>query len=189
MKRVLKLDYRLDENLYDRLLSKKKSLIMQFTKGDLTKREFLIENFEFIQSMNMKPFTRVDCFEKGFFNYQYYNTLAKYYRMEADTAKDNNKHPETFKEYVDKSNFFYNKKGKTVLHVLEVLDFRNLDAYYIKVNSTYLKNRLIEIVFKDFDNVIFHTRSPWIIERLISKGILYEGTKKSLIDLYINQKY
>jgi hypothetical protein len=162
---------------------------MQFTKGDMTKREFLIENFELIQNLNIKPFTRVDCFEKGFYNYQYYNTLAKYYRMESEEAKDNFKHPEFYKEYLDKSNFFYNKKDKSILQVLEAIDFKNVDAYYIKVKSSYLKNRLIEIVFRDYNNVIFHTRCPWIIERLSDEGILYDGIKKSLIDSYINQKY
>jgi hypothetical protein len=139
--------------------------------------------------MNTKPFTRVDCFEKGFYNYQYYNTLAKYYRMEAGEVKDDFKHPEIYKEYIEKSNNFYNKKDKTILQVLEIVDFKSIEAYYIKVNSSYLKNKLIEIVFKDYNNVIFHTRCPWVIERLEDESILYKGVKKSLIDSYINQKY
>ncbi|KPU43647.1 hypothetical protein OXPF_30890 [Oxobacter pfennigii] len=183
------MDYRLSENLYDRLAKKKNALIQKFSKGDLSKREFLIENFELIQNMNIKPFTRIDCFEKGYYNYQYYNTLAKYYRMEADYEKNNMKHPEIYKEYIDKSNFFYGKKDKTVLKVLELVDFKKVDAYYIKVNSTYLKNRLIEIVMRDYDNVIFHTRSPYIAERLISEGILYDEVRRSVIDSYINQTY
>lgn len=186
----MKLDHRrLSENLYDRLYRKKNALIEQFAKGDLTKREFLIANFELIQNMNMKPFTNVDCFDKGFFNYQYYNTLAKYYKMEAEEAKNNMKHPESYREYVEKSNYFYDKKDKTALRVLHVVNFRNVEAYYIKVKSPFLKNKLIEIVFKDYDNVIFHSKNPWLIQKLIDEGILYMGEKKSLIDLYINQKY
>lgn len=186
---MLELDYRLSENLYDKLARKKNALIQQFAKGDLTKREFLIENYELIQNMNMKPFTRIDCFEKGYFNYQYYNTLAKYYRMEAEESKLGFKHPEIYREYMDKSRLFYDKKDKTVYKVLEVIDYKNVEAYFIKVKSVYLKNRLIEIVFKDYDNVIFHTRWSWIAEKLIDEGILYEGVKKSIIDGYINQKY
>lgn len=183
------LDYRLDESLYDKLSRKRDSLIQQFMKGDLTKREFLIENYEFIQNMNRNPFTRIDCFEKGFYNYQYYNTMAKYYRMEADRMKDNTKHPEAFTEYIEKSNYFYSKKDRTILQTLDIVKYKNVEAYFVKVKSPYLKNRLIEIVFKDYDNVIFHTRSQWLTEILMDEGILKEGVKKSLIDLYVNQKY
>jgi len=183
------LDYGLRENLYDRISRKKNLLIQQFMKGDMTKREFLIENFEFIQNMNIKPFTRIDCFEKGYYNYQYYNTLAKYYRMEAVDGKKNAKHPEVSREYIEKSNIFYNKKDRTVMQVLETIDFKDVDAYYITVKSIYLKNRLVEIVFREYDNVIFHTRCLWLAERLMEEGILYQDVKKSLIDSYINQKY
>jgi hypothetical protein len=160
-----------------------------FAKGDITKREFLIANFEFIQNMNIKPFTRIDCFEKGYYNYQYYNTLAKYYRMEAEDVKSRTAHPEIFDEYIRKSNHYYGQKDRTVLQVLKAIDFKNVDVYYIKVNSSYLKNRLIEIVFKDYDSVIFHTRSPLLVRVLEEEGILSDVVKKSLIDLYINQKY
>lgn len=183
------MDYGLSENLYDRIWRKKDALIQQFVKGDLTKREFLIENFELVQNMNMKPFTRIDCFEKGFFNYQYYNTLAKFYRMEAGGERNNSKHPEIYREYMDKSHYFYDKKDRTVFKVLEVVDFKNVDTYYIKVKSAYLRNKLIEIVFKDYDNVIFHTKSPYIAKRLSEEGLLYDSVKKSLIDHYINEKY
>jgi hypothetical protein len=186
---VFEVDQRLSENLYDKIYRKKNALIQQFVKGDLSKREFLIANFELIQNMNMKPFNNIDCFAKGFFNYQYYNTLAKYYRMEAEEAKNNMKHPEVFKEYVEKSDYFYSRKDKTILRVLEVIDFKNVDAYYIKVKSPFLKNKLIEIVFRDYDDVIFHTKGSWLVERLLNEGILCKGEKKSLIDLYINQKY
>lgn len=189
MKRVFILDYRLNENLYDRLSRKRDSLIQQFVKGDMTKREFLIANFEFIQNMNKQPFTRIDCFEKGFYNYQYYNTMAKYYRMEAADLKNNFKHPEAFSKCIEQSNLYYSKKDKTIMRILEVIDYKNVDAYFVKVKSSYLKNRLVEIVFKDYDNVIFHTRSPWLTQKLMDEGILCGGVKKSLIDLYINQKY
>jgi hypothetical protein len=186
---VLILDYRLNENLYDKLLRKRDSLIQQFLKGDLTKREFLIANYEFIQNMNKKPFTRIDCFEKGFFNYQYYNTMAKYYRMEADGLKDSAKHPEAFTQCIEMSDYYYSKKDRTVMEVLEIIDYKNIEVYYVKVKSPYLKNRLIEIVFNDYENVIFHTKNQYLVGRLIDEGILLEGAKKSLIDLYVNQKY
>lgn len=179
----------LSENLYDKLTRKRDSLIQQFLKGDLTKREFVIANFEFIQNMDRKPFTRIDCFEKGFFNYQYYNALAKYYRMEAAALKNNDKHPEIYTEYIEKSNYYYDKKDKTIMQILKLLDYKNVDAYYVKVKSPYLKNRLIEIVFNDYDNVIFHTRSHYLAQIMMAEGILSEGVKKSIIDLYVNQKY
>lgn len=186
---MFNLENKLNENLYDVLSRKKNSLIQQFMKGDMTKREFLIANFEFIQNMDREPFSRIDCFEKGFFNYQYYNTLAKYYRMEAQDIKSNPKYMDAYKEYIENSNYYYSMKDRTILRVLEVLDYKNIDVYYVRVKSNYLKNRLIEIVFRDYDNVIFHTRSPKLKDRLIDEGILEDGVKKSLIDTYINQKY
>ena len=65
------------KNLFEVFFEKRHSLIIQFNNGDLTKKEFLQENFNFITSLNIKPFIKIDSFEKGMFNYQYYNSLAK----------------------------------------------------------------------------------------------------------------
>ena len=75
------------KSLFERFFDHRSSLIIQFGNGDLSKREFLEQNFDLVRKTNLKPFLRVDSYEKGMFNYQYYNVLAKYYRMLAKEIK------------------------------------------------------------------------------------------------------
>ena len=69
------------KGIFETFFQNRSSLIIQYTNGDITKKEFLEYNFDFVQEMNIKPFSRIDSFEKGMYNYQYYNVLAKYYTM------------------------------------------------------------------------------------------------------------
>ena len=67
---------------------------MQYTNGDLSKREFLEKNFDYFQMRNARPYIKVDSYEKGMYNYQYYNVMAKYYRA---LSKDVRNTKKTFK--------------------------------------------------------------------------------------------
>ena len=51
----------------------RQSLIDQYIKGDMSKREYLDRNFDAVLALNIKPFKNVDSVDKGLFNYQYYN--------------------------------------------------------------------------------------------------------------------
>ena len=51
----------------------RQSLIDQFVKGDMTKREYLQANYEAVVYNDIKPFKNIDTVLKGLFNYQYYN--------------------------------------------------------------------------------------------------------------------
>jgi len=55
----------------------------------LTKRAqvALEEGYFDIQRLNITPFKVVDSFEKAIYNYQYYNTMAKYYYLQAHQIK------------------------------------------------------------------------------------------------------
>ena len=64
-----------------------------------------------------------------------------------------------------------------------------MEAYFIKVESKYLKDKLYEIVLLDYDEAIFHSKSLWLLNILKEKGVFIEGKKKSLIDEYINERY
>lgn len=186
---MFKLAYIKKESLFDKFFDNRDSLIIQYKNGDITKREFLTLNFEFIQKMQVKPFGKIDSFEKGIYNYQYYNALAKYYYMIAVDIKRKSKHQKYYKTYVDKSNYYYAQKDKSTFKLLKFLEFRNIEAYYVKVQSKKLQDKLYEIVLKDYDYGILHSKSYWLLKVLREEGVFKEETKKSLIDSYINEKY
>lgn len=183
------LTYYNKKNIFDIFFSHRDSLIMQYKNGDITKREFLQYNFEFIQKMHVRPFTKIDSFEKGMYNYQYYNMLAKYYIMLAWDIKKGEKHTKYSRTYLNKGNYYYNEKDKSTYQLLKFLNFENVEAYFIKVNSRYLKNKLYEIVLLDYEYAIFHSKSNWLLKILRQENVFIEEKKKSLIDEYINEKY
>jgi len=64
---------------FDKFLIHRQSLIEQYSKGDMTKDEFIEANYSYINSTDLVPFKKLDNVKKAIFNYQYYNVLAKYY--------------------------------------------------------------------------------------------------------------
>jgi hypothetical protein len=136
--------------------------------------------------MNTKPFQRVDHIKKGLFNYQYYNVIAKYCQKRAHESPKNSLQK---KDFIEKANYYYSKKDKVTMKILDILDFEGVDAYYVKVNSPNLKNKLFEIVLKEYEDVILHSKNEDIRNRLIEEGVFRDEKIRSVIDSYINQKY
>ncbi|RKD31578.1 hypothetical protein BET03_12350 [Thermohalobacter berrensis] len=181
--------FKKEKTIFDKFFNQRDALIIQYMNGDITKREFLQLNFDYIQRLRIEPFTKIDSYEKGMYNYQYYNMMAKYYSMMASDVKKRNKHAKYYNTYLSKSSYFYRQKDKSTLKLLKHLNFENIDAYFIKVRSKYLRNKLYEIVLKDYDNAILHSKSKWLLRILREEGVFTEGVKESLIDEYINEKY
>lgn len=172
--------------------------------GDLTKNEFLEENFNTIERLGIKPFERIDNIKKAIYNYQYFNVLAKYSYRQAKEYSPRSKHK---KSLLEQSNNFYYEKDKVTMTLLKLLDFKNVEAYYVKVKSKKLQNRLYEIVIHDpdvlieintlsipfggmeADDLVLHSKNPYILKRLKEEGVFQDTKKKSLTDSYINQKY
>ncbi|NLY09831.1 MAG: hypothetical protein GXZ11_08110 [Tissierellia bacterium] len=179
----------LRRNAFDIFYEKRSFLIKQYEMGDLSKREFLEANFDSVQSLNIKPFSRVDSYEKGLFNYQYYNSMAKYYRMMAQDVRNTKKHRKYYSYYYNKGNNYYHEKDKATLTLMKFLDFQGMEAYYIKVQSKGLKDKLFEIVFNDYKEAIFHSKAQWLKDILIEMGIFFDERRSSLIDQYINDVY
>ncbi|KXG74084.1 DUF6648 family protein [Thermotalea metallivorans] len=183
------MSYRIQENVFDKFFKHRESLIRQFKKGDISKREFIEEHYAFIERLNLKPFQRIDSFEKGIYNYQYYNMLAKYSYMKAKDPKLIQKHPAIAKKLLEDADGYYRQKDKSALRLLEYLEFKNVEAYFVKVHSNNLKDKLFEIVLKDYENVVFHSKSPWLMECLKEEGVWLEEKKRSVIESYINERY
>lgn len=178
------------ETTFDKFFNNRESLIYQFRKGDITKKEFIEAHYEFIMRLNLKPFVhRIDSYEKGIYNYQYYNVLAKYCSMKSKDPKIIEKHPEIIREFQDKTNYYYRKKDETILKLLRFLDYKNVESYYIKAQSNILNGRLFEIVLKDYDQVVLHSINKGVLEELKAENVFSDVRKKSIIDQYINERY
>lgn len=189
-------------NKFDQFLRHRQSLLVQYKMGDMTKNEFIDENFKYMESLGIKPFTRVDNVKKAVYNYHYYNVNAKYWQWIANDPKNTEKERRTC--YSESLNY-YHYKDQATLFLLRLIDF-NAEAYYVNVKSQLLKGKLIEIVIKDpdvlleinafqsfdlhdNDYLILHSKSLGIADALRKSGVLKEDKRQSLTDSYINQKY
>lgn len=173
-------------NKFDYFLKNRQSLIDQYTKGDLTKEEFIEENYRCINSLDIKPFQKIDNVKKAIYNYQYYNVIAKYYQKR---AHDMTKRNEAREEFLELSNYYYSKKDDVTEKLLRLLDYSGIEAYYVKVKSPNLKKKLFEIVLKEYDDVILHSKSERLLNILKRENAFNNEERKSLVDSYINQKY
>jgi len=174
---------------FDQFFEERNALIYLFSKGDITKKEFIEKHYNFIMRLNLKPFKKIDSFEKGLYNYQYFNALAKYNKLRARDKKLAEKHPELKKEILDNVKKAYRQKDESIISLLRFLDYENLEAYYIKAKSDFLDNKLFEIILHDYEGVVFHSISSRLLEELKREGVFQEIRKKSKIDEYVNKRY
>lgn len=177
------------KGMFETFFQDRSSLIMQFQNGDITKREFLEYNYDIVRKMNIRPFLKVDSFEKGMYNYQYYNVLAKYFTALAKEIRNTKKHQKNYVQYLNKGNNYYHEKDKAALSLLKYIEFYNVDAYYVKCNSKSLNDKLYEVVLLDYKEAIFHSKAIWLLEILKNEGVFADEVRPSLIDDYINEKY
>lgn len=181
------MDFKDGETGLDSFLDERTSLITKYSEGDMSKKEFLEGNFDFLKELGVKPFKKIDSFEKGMYNYQYYNVMAKYYNMKALDARDN--HSNKYNHYRDMRNRYYHEKDKSTMDFLEYLDFEDMEAYYVEMESDFLDDQIFEIVLLNYEKAIFHSKSYWLLKKLRDKDVFVRGKKKSIIDEYINEKY
>ena len=119
-------------NAIQKYFKYRQSLIDQYAKGDMTKREYLQKNYEAVVYGDIGPFRNMDTVEKALFNYQYYNALAKENKT-ISTTRDMDY--ELKRDYLEKSNYYYSRKDRATLTALRMLDFRGVVAYFVKVRS------------------------------------------------------
>lgn len=135
------------------------------------------------------PYININSYEKAMYNYQYYNAVAKYYRMLASSYRFDKKKKRNYNDCLNISNNYYDQKDGVILDILRLKDYKEIEGYYVECNSKSLMNTLVEIVVKDEKEAIFHTKSERIIEKLKEKSIFDEKLRASLIDGYINERY
>lgn len=163
----------------------RQGLIDQYVKGDMTKREYLEANYDAVIGSGIGPFKRIDSVQKGLFNYQYYNALAKHMKQRSTEAY---LEWELKKEYQEKSNYYYRKKDTATAWVLRLLEYKNMTAYFVKVRSKALRGKLFEIILQDYQ-MILHSTNPALLETLREEEVFVPEHRESLNDGYINQRY
>ena len=160
-----------------------------YENNSITKREFLEMNYEAIRNSCIRPFVKIDSFEKGLYNYQYYNSLAKYYKTLARELKMSKNYKRDRNTYLNKCQHYYHLKDISSSKLIRFLDFKNVEAYFIDTKSQGLRGKLYEIVLRDFKEAVFHSKSPWLLEELVNAGVFLEGKYKSVISDYIDERY
>jgi len=181
--------FEIRKTTFDIFFEEREALIFKYKKGDISKKEFIEEHYFTITRLNLKPFQKIDSFEKGIYNYQFFNAIAKYNTLKLRDRKLLEKHPELVREIEEKISYNYRKKDETILKLLRYLDYESVEAYYVKSKSDVLNNRLIEIILEDYEGIILHTVNPGIVEELKAEGVFWDIRKRSQIDDYVNKKY
>jgi hypothetical protein len=179
----------LRKTAFDRFFEERNALIYQFSKGDISKKEFSEEHYYFIMRLRLKPFQIIDSYEKGLYNCQYFNALAKYNKLRLKDRKLAEKHPELLKGIRESVREAYRNKDGSIISLLRYLEYENVEAYYIKSKSEYLEGKLFEIVLLDYSGIIFHSIGRKLLEELKREGVFLEVRKRSKIDEYVNNKY
>lgn len=182
-------DIRLDKTIFDDFFEHRDMLIIQHMNGDINKKEYLELNYKYMIEKSIKPFQQIDSLKKGMYNYQYYNMMAKYHRMLAQDIKDKGKHVSFYSKFLEEADYYYNEKDKTSFRLLRFLHYENVEAYFIKMESSRLEGKLYEIVLKDYEFAVLHSKSIWLLEVLKKENVFLDGIKLSVIDYYVNQKY
>ncbi|MDD7363739.1 MAG: DUF6648 family protein [Peptoniphilus sp.] len=177
------------EKWFQHFMERRRALICAYERGDLNKREFLQSNLKDLDNSNVRPFLVIDRLEKGIFNYQYFNALAKRYRMEARHAKRRDKSNREYCHCLSLAEKYYGKKDDTILEILEFMNYQNLHAYHVHCRDKNLQDQLFEIVFIEYPEFILHSKSKEIYEKLCKHDVFIKEKKQSKIDGYINDPY
>lgn len=165
---------------------RRNELIKELSIRKIDKLSFLEKNYELIQNLNMKPLLNISSLEEGMYNYQYYNILAKFFKQKSILYSNNKKKQKKYNENLMKSNNYYAEKDKYLLKMVDFLDEKTTESYFIDMNSKRLNNSLFEIVVKDVDFAIFHSMNIEILQKLKEKNIFIDEIRISKINDYVN---
>lgn len=154
-------------------------------KGKLSKIEFNEKNNKLFVELDLKPFSKIDTFEKALFNYNYYNTKAKIALFNCNRYKEQKKERKYRRELNLKLNC-YDEKDKASMALIKLEAPADIEAYYINLHSKNLATSIFEINFLNRDKVILHSKSETIKNLLIELGVFKKEPMDSLIDSYVN---
>lgn len=167
-----------ESRVLNNFLLLRSKIINELDKGNLDKKAFLFENYMLLQRLNMKPYPNANTIEKCIYNYQYYNTMAKY--LKAFPNK---------RDSYDTADNYYKKKDMTIISLLKNNELGEIIAYPLLLNSNKLNLRLFEIVLLDYELVILHSLNEEVKKLLIELGSYEKDARISKINDYVNRSY
>ncbi|MDO5047416.1 MAG: hypothetical protein Q4D88_02565 [Anaerococcus sp.] len=167
----------------------RKESIDLLDESKIDKDEFLRLNYDFFKKLNLKPFSQINTFSQAIFNYQYYNVMAKKCNFEAKAYLNSKKKRKYYNKLInDRENYYYLKDIATQ-RLLAILDYKNLESYYIDLKSKRLRGLIYEINILDEDRLILHSKNKKILEKLKENKVFSTKARLSLIDSYVNKSY
>lgn len=164
---------------------KRLELIRALECGNLSKELFIEANYELIKDLKSTDYG-VSTVHEGIVKYHYFNTMAKKTMLEADIYEYRN--PYEYRKLRESAYDFYLKKEKITLGLLETVNYQAVDAYFIQLRSQNLSGQIFEIVFKDLEKVILHSKDKKILHKLKTNGCFDETLRPSAIDDYVNTR-
>lgn len=157
------------------------------TKSKISKNEFLNRNYDYLKKLDLKPFSNIDTVEKALYNYQYYNIMAKRNNYLAQKYKDKKK--KLYKKFLNERENCYYLKDNATKSFLDLINYNDIEGYYINVNSKRLSGKIYEIYVINMQDVILHSKNLEILNNLKVNGKFDEISRDSLIDSYVNKSY
>lgn len=171
----------------DAFFKSRDALIDQLEAGRISKTRFIEENYKFVMTLDLQPFEGDLDDQQCIYNYQYYNLLAKYENLKAQEVAyyDSN----LFEEHMKISEAYYQKKDLATQAFLKFVDYKNVKAYFLNLDSKRLEGQLFEVVFLDYKRAIFHSMDQKILKALREHGVFSPVYKPSIIQDYVNSAY
>jgi len=162
-------------------------LIDQLEAKEISKTEYVEANYtDFVEGVN-PPTTRIQSVEDGIIAYHYYNTRAKKLMIEGNDCYYRD--PYHAKQLHDSAHDQYMKKDTVTMAVVELMDYQQMEAYFVSLQSEDLNKELFEIVLNSYHRVIFHSKDKRLLNRLRKNEVFSEALQASKIDDYVNTKY
>jgi len=181
------MEKQLEDKYIEEFFQNRDELIDKYSADRMSKTAFVEENYDFFKRLKIKPFTENLDYRKCIFNYQYYNILAKYANLQAQELEIYD--PKGAEAYKVEEFEYYKLKDEATLSLLELVDYKGVEAYFMNMASNRLCGKLFEIVFKDYYRAIFHSMNPSILKKLREKGVFSPVYKDSVINSYVNSVF
>lgn len=162
-------------------------LIDQLEDKRINKIQYIEKNYDRFVDGVQAPSTQIKSVEEGIIAYHYYNTKAKKIMMMGNDCYYRD--PHQAKEYHDTAHDQYIKKDTVTLALVELMAYKDMEAYFVTLASEDLNEALFEIVLTAYRRVIFHSKDKRLLNRLKKNGVFSDGVRASKIDDYVNTKY
>ena len=165
----------------------RKDSIDLLTDKKIEKDEFLEENYQYLLKLDLKPFSNITTILEATYNYQYYNIMAK--RSNLMAIQCNNKKKKKYKQEINNRENYYYLKDLATSRLLEIIEYKDIDAYFIKLKSKRLTGQIFEIYLKNYDKLILHSKNKELLKKLRDHNCFEEDIKVFRIDSYVNKSY